>query len=138
MKQTVSVVRLGRVWNFEIEMKEVDGRCCLSAADGYRMSQTIALSIFRKNEVLTNEEFAFLVEVTGVSQKELANVLSRTGAAVSLWKKRNSFPLLESKVLKEYFFSILFERELGTEAKTIEERMRNGVERVEGKCLEVA
>ncbi len=135
MKETITVVELGCTWSFEVELEEVDGKRHLNGLDAHRINQSIALTIFEKSDVLSLDEYYFLAEVTGITQKQVAEILSCTSQAICNWKRRGKIPALESKVLKEYFFSDLFEEELHGRAKTIESRLKTGIDAVKVTVL---
>lgn len=99
----------GRVWVFSkvTYFVEENVKLSLSLAELTRMQNAVANTICAEEANLTKDEYDFLCEMTWVSNKEIMEVISCSAPGIAKWRK-NGFPSLESRVLKEFFWLKLF------------------------------
>jgi hypothetical protein len=138
-KRDVPFVVAGHTWTIpDVEVKEEqDGRQFISAKEMKRVNASIAAAILLADNALSGEEFSFFMDLTGTQQKTIASLLHCTSQAISRWKKVG-FPPLQSDVLREYLFAVLFDAALLAQKQgdvrrglTPAERVKSGVNTIE-------
>ena len=129
LRKNLPFVIAGRTWTVPDVCvgEEEDGRQFISSEEMRRVNLSIAAALLSERAPLAGEEFAFFVDIVGVSQKEIASLLRCTTQAFSRWKKLG-FPPLQSDVLREYLFSLLFEK--SSDGLTPSERVAKGCQRI--------
>ncbi len=99
----------GRVWVFSKVTYSIEDNqsISLSLAELTRLQNAVANKICAEESNLTKVEYDFLCEMTWISNKEVLDIISCSAPGIAKWRK-NGFPSLESRVLKEYFWLKLF------------------------------
>ena len=100
----------GKVWVFEkVEfVKDIEGDLSITGKELLRLQKSVGNAICGSSSVLTKDELDFLCECTGTTGKEISTVLFCDSSSVTKWRNQGKVPMLESIILKEYFWVKIF------------------------------
>ena len=100
----------GKVWVFdEVEfIRDIEGDLSITAKELLRLQRAVGNAVCGSSSFLTTDELDFLCEATSTTGKEISTVLFCDSSSVAKWRNQSKVPMLESVILKEYFWVKIF------------------------------
>jgi hypothetical protein len=100
----------GKVWIFDqVEfVKDLEGDLSITGKEMLRLQRAVGNAVCGNATALTKDELDFLCECTSTNGKEIASLVFCDPSNVTKWRNQGKVPMLESLILKEFFWIKLF------------------------------